>query len=222
MKKKNLIPITAFIVISFLTIILIGCQERMEVNSPSADKFASQEYAIFDFEDSMNGLMDASIDLPMNYSDPLENGMIFRHDTSPGKNGRHLFHILKKLNLSDEQIVQVKNFFGAHKECVSEPHRAFKAAATPYIKAANEKRREILAKVKSGEITRERAKELLSQLNMRTKELIQSDPDVQAAQRKICSCKLTLLSSISSILTERQLTIWNEWVDGLRGPCFRD
>ncbi|MBM4176702.1 MAG: hypothetical protein FJ213_11110 [Ignavibacteria bacterium] len=219
--KKIVFSSLAALIIG-LVFFTIGCQEKMEVNSPFSEKYASPDYAVFDFEDSMDGLVDASVDIPMSYSDPFDKGKDFRKDWSPGKSGRHLFYILKKLNLSDDQLLQVKNYLIAHKECVTEPHRAFKAAVAPYIHAANEKRREILAKVKSGEITREQAKGLIKQLNIRTKELIQADPDVQAAQAAICRCKITLLNNIGSILTERQLVIWNEWIDGLRGPCFRD
>lgn len=200
---------------------ITGCQERASVNSPFGENFTSQEYAVFDFEDSMNGVADASIDIQMSYTDPLEKGKVFRHDASPGISGRHLFHILRKLNLNDDQKNQVKDFMISHRECVKEPHKAFREAAAPYIQAANEQRREILAKLKSGEITRERVKELIKQLNIKTRELIQSDPAVQAAQVLICNCKTTLINNIGSILNDRQLVIWNEWVAGLRGPCFR-
>ena len=168
----------------------------------------------------MNGITDASLDKQMGYDDPLQNNRKFRNNSSEGRNGRHLFRILRLLQITPEQVEEVRRFMQAHRDCVKEPHKAFREAAAPYLQAANEQRREILARFRNGEITREEAKELIKQVNIETREAIQNDPLVQAAQEEICACKITLLDNIASVLDERQIIIWNAWVEGLEGPCF--
>ena len=134
--------------------------------------------------------------------------------------GRHLFPILKDLNLTQDQIDLVKEIMDDHRDCMDAAFEHFREANQEIIEAANEERRAIHQQVIDGTITREEAEELIQQLNEQTHEAILNNPESEAAHEEMCSCKLSVLNSIREILNAEQQQIWDEWTAELEGPCF--
>lgn len=214
--KNKLSTAVGIIIMIVLTAFLIGCQEA---NSPQDDSFFKSDLSVFDKTDLEGGIQDATFDTDAMFKFPIGKSDFIRHDHDPGKSGRHLFMILKRLNLSEEQLIIVKGFFVDHKSCVTPLIAEFKLIVEPILADLNAQKRLIIQQVRDGLITREQAMLMIRALNQAAREQIRNNPDVQAIQVEICNCKLTLFDSIASILTGDQLIIWNQWVANLQGPC---
>lgn len=220
MKTNKLFKIMLMLAALMVPIILNGCKDEKGINEPNMNEFASQAYAVYDIEDAMAGIVDPSIDKTAGYEDNFSDGKKFRNDFSEGRHGRHLFRILRQLNLSDDQKTAVRGYMNEFKTCMQAPVQTFRQAVQPYLQAANEQRHIIIQRLQNGEITREEARALLQALAQQTRELINVDPTVIAAREDMCECKIGLLDDIATILTTQQLEIWNQWLATLQGPCF--
>jgi len=222
---KIAIPLMVYLLLSFV-FVLIGCKEK-SVNPQKDDSFFSKELTFFDFDDAMGELEDASFDKKMgfknHFKDPnFPKGGFFGRggrDGKPDRRGDRLKEIFRMLQLTEAQIVELKTFFPPYKDCMAPAVEQFREAAAIYIRAANIERDAIIAQVRAGEITREEARDLLHELNRETRNLIANDPECAAAREAMCDCKEALFNSISSILTEDQLTIWNRWIESHPGGC---
>lgn len=216
MKKDNY-PRFFLLLVSFIFIIIVtGCSDQ--VNTPETD-ISNMDLAVFDISDAAGGISDATLDAQYTFNSPLEHRNFFRKDFSPGKSGRHLLQILRKLNLSENQKTEVKDFISEHKDCVKGPLQDLRTLVGPILADANAKRKDIIAKYKDGIITREEAKAQIEALNKATRELINNDPGMAIIKSALCDCKSNLFRNIASILTDDQKIIWNDWVNKLNGIC---
>ena len=206
------IIIAAFVIVFGIT----GCSD--EVNTPETD-LSNLDLAVFDISDATDGISDATLDAQYTFNSPFGHRNFFRKDFSPGKGGRHLLQVLRRLNLSEAQKNEVKNFISAHHECIKGPLQDFRAIVQPILADANAKRKEIIDQFKAGTITREEAKVKIDFLNQATRELIQNDPALAPIKAAFCACKTNLFDNISSILTAEQKLIWDNWINNLSGPC---
>ena len=89
-------------------------------------------------------------------------------------------------------------------------------------RAGQKHRRAIIDSVKSGEISREDARQQLQQLSEASREAIRNNPDNEPIIQAMCECKLTHFENVRAILDEAQQATWDEWVASLEGPCFSD
>lgn len=220
MKTNKMFKAMLILAALMVPVILNGCKEEKGINEPNMNEFASQAYAVYDIQDAMAGIVDPSLDKTAGFEENFGDGKKFRNDFSEGRHGRHLFRILHRLNLSDDQKTAVRGYMNEFKTSMQAPVLAFREAVQPYLQAANEQRRVILLQLQNGEITREEARVLLQALAQQTRELINADPAVIAAREDMCECKIGLLDDIATILTAQQLEIWNQWLATLQGPCF--
>ncbi len=206
-----------------LTFLMVssGCQQKSV--SPEDDNLMNSNLAVLDKTDLEAGIQDATFDNAASFTSPLDRGNFFRHDNDPGRSGRHLYMILRRLSLSEDQVVQVKDFFAGHKTCVAPFVAQFKLIVDPILQELNAQRRLIIQQVQNGQITREQAALRIRELNQAAREQIRNNPDVQELMVDICNCKSALFENIASILTEDQLVIWNEWISNLHNPpCSGD
>lgn len=225
---------------TYLTILLfigmIGCQGESGLNNQSVEAdFDSGEFALFDFDDAMDAIEDATLEKPMGINPELFNGNFFRNGGAfgpraprgplgprmqRGRIGNHLGEVLSELDLSEEQKSQIRELMSGHRECIQEPLQAFREANQDIMDDANEERRAIIDELRNGQIDRDKAREQLRALNEITRKAIQNNPESQTASQAMCDCKLTLLDNVRAILNGAQPAAWDEWVAGLEGPCF--
>ena len=214
---------------------LTSCQDDGAVGEPvQQDNFEGSEYAILDFDDAMSTVDGGTIDEEFSLKAPYPGDTGFTGEGHPEGTGgpqmhgprnrdgkRHFHRIFFLLELDDAQKETVKTYLEENRTCMRSAFEQFREAARPILEAANEERKAIMEQYRNGEITNEEAYFRLKELRERTHEALENDSGVQAAKEVICDCKLTLLDNVGSILTESQLTIWNDWVSELEGPCFQ-
>lgn len=228
-------------VLPFVTMLiftgLIGCNTDSAMNNQAAESnFESGEFAIFGFEDAIDGIQNATLEAPFTMNADLFNGHHFR-DGGPfgrrgpsgplgprgrrSRSGNHLRRILRRLQLGEEQRSQIRELMASHRECIQEPLQAFREANQDIIDAANEKRRAILESLRKREIDRDAAKKQFQALNQRTRAAILNNPESETARQAMCDCKFVLFRRVRAILNEGQKATWDKWVAGLDGGCFK-
>jgi len=219
-----------------MAVAMTACQtDTMEEAVPS--EFDSVEYAVFDYEDSMDAFRSATLEEPMEMDPEVCSGEVLGEGRRFGpcaplrswgpriwrhRAGNHLRGVLGELALTDEQKEQIRDLMAAHHDCVRGPLAAICATSQEIIQAVNEEVRAIIESLRNGEIDRAEAWEQLRELNQRAREAIRKDPDNLDQLVALCECKLTLFDNIRTILDEEQQGIWDDWVAGLEGPCFSD
>lgn len=119
--------------------------------------------------------------------------------------------LLRMLELDSAQRLLVKGFFEEFEDCVKEYRIALREAQRAIIENANAQRRAIMESLKAGEITREQAWQALKELREQTRQEMETNEDIVAAREGIKDCHDALLENIKSILTPKQLAIWNKF-----------
>jgi len=221
------------VVFSFLTI--IGCNTDTSVNNDSQLDFESGAFALFDFEDAVGAIEDATMENLMRMNPGLFNGDFFRTNGpfgprgprgpsgrgGPGARfGNHLGAILRDLRLTEDQRAQLGGLMTGHRECVQVPLQAFREVNQDLLAAANEQRQAIMEAVQNGDITREEAREQLRELSESTREAIRNNPDNGPFREALCVCKLAHFDNVRAVLDETQQATWDAWVGSLEGDCF--
>jgi len=220
------------VVLSFLTI--IGCNTDTGANNNSQLDFESGAFALFDFEDAVSAVEDATMENLMRMNPGLLNGDFFRTNGpfgprgprgpsgrgGPGARfGNHLGSILRNLGLTEEQRTQLHELMAGHRECVQEPLQAFREANQDLITTANEQRQAIMDEVRNGDITTEEAREQLRELSESTRKAIRNNPDNQSFKEALCACKAAHFDNVRALLDETQQATWDVWVASLEGDC---
>ncbi|OGU61228.1 MAG: hypothetical protein A2X64_06610 [Ignavibacteria bacterium GWF2_33_9] len=154
-----------------------------------------------------------SLDQPM-YVENSMDGEKIRHGGMFGGNTPmyRFHHILDSMDLTEEQLASIDAFFALHIDCVTSARQTFANAVASIVEAANIQRQAIIDQYKAGEIDRETAKILLNQLKIDTKTQIEESgaKDILLAALKLCTD--SLIENIKSVLTEEQLTLFEEWL----------
>jgi len=119
--------------------------------------------------------------------------------------------LLRALELTEEQRADVAEYLAALRPCVMEARIAMREAQMAIIQEANAQRREVIADLQNGLITREEAAIAIRQINMDVRDAMQNDEDIIAARLALKKCHDDLLSSIYDILTPEQILIWNRF-----------
>ena len=224
------------VVLIFSTI--IGCNTDTGVNNDSQLDFESGAFALFDFEDAVGAVEDATTENLMRMNPGLFNGDFFRNNGPFGPRGprgpfgrggpsgmgsrfgKHLGSILRDLSLTEDQRAQLRELMAGNRECVQIPLQDFREANQDVIAAANEQRQAIIDALQNGDITNEEAKEQLRELSENTREAIRNNPDNEPFKEALCACKLTHFDNVRAVLDETQQATWDAWVGSLEGGCF--
>jgi hypothetical protein len=197
--------------------------------------FDSGEFAVFDYEDAMDAVENASLDEEMELDPEIFNGNAFRsgHLFGPQapfgpmgqrrlrhRTGNHLGEILKTLDLTGEQILQVRELMASHRDCIQDPLAAIRETSQEIINEVNQERHGIVNAHMAGQMTNKGAAEQIESLNLRTRERIREDLQNQEQKVALCECKVALFEGIFDLLDEDQRALWLEWVAGLECPCL--
>lgn len=222
------------LIIAILPLIFFACNQKDEINSPNNDDFNSAQFVLIDYLDVQNGVEDATLDKDLTLNDPLfsMNFMGMKGEFTPGQKalagngwfdkydfGKHLGKAFRLLKLTDEQKEKVRGLMKTYNESMKELLKDFREANAEIVKKANADRKAIVDKIKSGEMTREEAKEALKTLNEKTRAAIEAKRDTIAVKDKMCAARATLFRSVNSILNETQKDQWEKMVQRLKNPC---
>lgn len=233
MKRISVIMLSMFVVGLIMT--MSSCQKPTD---PTNDMFSSSEFQLPVTDNTASDIQDATeasdfmMLPPTGYSndDCQFMGWASGRDGRDGgrfgdmRNGRgqrlHLGMILRKLNLTQEQIDAIKLLLRAHMDCVKTQMQILRESERAILKAANQERRSIMEQAKNEGWTREQLREALKALAMRTREALQNNPVRLEVCLAIKDCMKTLLDGIEALLTPDQLIIWSEWRNALPDrPC---
>ncbi len=221
MKLINNRLILTALLLFFSVFFFSACEEDSGANPQTVDNFESDEYAILDFNDALNSVQGGTMDEAFALTQPFPGDNNFqRGPNHPNRKGSHLRQILWLLELSDDQKELVREYVNESHECARSAFADFRSAVQPILRDANEQRLALIEEYRNGEITNEELYFALQELRSTTHETIENDPAVQGAKQLICDCKLNLLDNVGSLLTDNQLTIWNDWVSNMEGPCI--
>lgn len=214
----------------------IGCQnDDFGVNSTAGlSSLEANELAVANLDDAIANVEDATLEKEM-VMNPVFSGQgpfvqgprgrgngigFMRHGQHPRPEGCHLFEILRQLQISDEQLAQIRELMAAHRETTQPIFEALRAANQDIIDAANAQREVILEAMRNGDLTREEAQEQLKALSEATRDAIRNNPDTEELRQQLCDAITALFDSVRSVLSEDQQSQWDEWVATLEGPCF--
>ncbi len=213
--------------VPFLTALLLlagaGCDNSGVVDSGARDgELGSEAFAVVNAEDAFANIEDATFVVPMVMNPVFSGGHFFRHPSHPRRPGSHLRAILRELDLSREQIDEIRALIRAHREEIQLALQGLREVNLEILEAAEAERQEILDQLEAGEITAEEAQEMIHALNHATREAIRNNPANQPFLDAICQAKRDLLEAIGAILDPDQKSQWDDWVSTLQGDCFSD
>jgi hypothetical protein len=161
----------------------------------------------------MGNLIDATVEADMTYSSPCQNMMM---TPTPAAMQLPLVGILKQLNLTADQITEIRAYAKDYFDCISRAQKVLRATEEAIVKRANVARREVFAKLKAGEITREQAARQIATINKAAREAMQNSEARKAALAQIKDCLKDYIAKIRLILNDRQLLKFNELLQKLR------
>lgn len=223
--RPNL-PISLALAVAMALILSAGCSDGntdvTDVSDPAGDLAAlsTDAFAVIGAEDAFSAVGYATLDSDMTMQ-PVEADDDFRrHPNHPHHAGSHLGPILRQLDLTSEQIEDVKSLIRAHRDAIREPLRGLYEANREIIEAANHERRRIVEAHRNGEISREQAHQMLHSVSRVQHEAIRTNPDNAPFLQAICEARRDLFAGIRAVLDEDQVLLWDEWVARLPGPCF--
>ncbi len=224
-------------------VLLVGCKGKgNNPVSPNMDSFSSSEYAVIDFNDLLNSVTGPTVDTPMECDNSMinysfmsngQNALMLGGDMmmGPGRKGgmpgwierfdyrKHLGRILRQLELSEEQRNSIKEFMVTFHTGMKPLAKEFSIAVREILREANQLRKEIIRRLRNGELTEEQARVELNALNNDTKDKIKNAPEVLRIKGEMCVLRTGLLGSIESVLTEAQKNKWNSWISEQADPC---
>lgn len=235
---KTIWKTTASLFVLLLMFGLYSCQQDNNVTESIDDGivgapefFSSDEFALEEIDEAEMAyeLEEATMDEVMKLT---PNG---GKDQKPGegkdrkprkglKPGWHLGYVLMKLDLTEDQIMQVREFMTAHRECLKDIFMAEREEMIAEIRAANEKRVRIINAVREGSIEVRDAMKLLRELNFETKKKLMEIHKKYFPQKLRCNC--ALFANIYQMLIDtgdpEKAEHFKEWVDKFHPYCHKD
>lgn len=191
-----------------------SCSSDNSLSNTTDDNI--QSITLYDYELNEMNLQDATFESDMT----IQECMPMRPDMreSKGKNAPKtrmsfmLGRVFGQMELTEEQISEIRGLIGSHILCEQQWFRKLHAARIGIINASNLERREIIAKAKNGEITRREADSLIRQLNNRVRNALMNLPINEEAREGLMLCREEFFDSIALILNEEQLVIWDDFL----------
>lgn len=213
MKKMFSLLLPAIAVIAILSLSSCSEEPATQVNESDLLQSSISSYADFDISDE-DGITYSTLETELAVRPP---------DPGRDRNPRFvpLWHVLRSLELTEEQKAEIKDCFTAHRECVAFALRNMYAESKPIITEANALRREVMEKLKNNLLTREEAKMALDRINLSVRN--QLKPIRIETCEALKECREALFDCIGGELNEEQLVKWNEWLSKLPDiPCDRE
>jgi hypothetical protein len=125
--------------------------------------------------------------------------------------------VLPCLKLSAEQLVKLREFMTANRDCEKAAKDQFRAVIEPIRQQQKAAIDAIKEQVKAGTLTKADARTQIEALNASLKPAVKS---AEAAMKAaLDACRATLMGNIESMLTPEQLVIWMQWKTTGKVPC---
>lgn len=226
--------IKSFLPLALIIAVLIGCNQTNEVEQLQSVNFDSPHFIMLDNSDILNGIEDGTLDSEIKFNQSLfgYSFLTMSRDFKPGNpllNGinwmknfdfsKQLGLILRRLNLDESQRNEIHELMKGYHEDLRPLVKEFLVANEQIVKDANQQRKEIIEKVKKGELTRQEGAEQIKQLNLATRESIKNNPETIRIIDQICQLNSKLLEDIRALLTPEQQTLWDRMTQRLKTPC---
>jgi hypothetical protein len=160
---------------------------------------------------------------------PVEDGSIAseirerpsRPDTvnrpNPREPKRPFARLLDALKLDETQRASVAELLAQHKECVDAALASLRAAEREIIAAAEAARKDVLAQVQAGTLTRQEAIEQIRNINQRARTALKGLPQREGTRAAIKNCDETFYAGLETLLTPEQVVILKRWIASQNG-----
>ncbi len=219
------------IMMAALVMVFISCSQSEQPIVSNDSNGMSQEESMDYFVPNLDDLVsfsDATMDLdaelmPDGAAGP--KGPMHKGDRGDMKNrhkkGFSLYKILRSMDFTEEQHKQIREFMKEFRKCMREVMAGSRDDRKEIIQQAREERRAIIERYRNSDRTpedREAARTALRELNKKIHEQMRGLMDQDA----MCRCIKQLIKNIESILTPKQLVVWERYLSTLEGPCFGD
>ncbi len=213
---------------------LAGCNQPDNVEPKMQDNIEAPQFILIDNSDILNGIEDATLDSDMKFNSSLFNFgfMNMGGNLTPGNPAlrgnswlekfdftKQLGHIFRRLNLDESQRASVRELIKAYHESLKPLIIEFRTANEAVVKEANEKRKEVMASFRNGDITRQQAAAQLLRLNKDTRDKIKNNPESLRIADEICRLNSKLLEDIESLLNDEQKVKWEQMIQRLKKDC---
>ena len=210
MRAKRLFPWT---LVALLVLGAPGCSvldsDGGDDDRAANNAFDGDAFAMVDVEDAFENIDDATETQRMRMHPVLDGSGRFHRPPRHGHPGGHLGHTLNDMDLTNEQVQQIRDAMEHYRGVVHEQLEGIRAVNQPIIDAANAEREAILQQLEAGEITREEARALLHDLSMRTRQAIRDNPANEPYVQAICEAKRQLFEEIRDILDMTEQMQWD-------------
>lgn len=233
---KNTLKITLLTVASAVVMFTIGCS-----NNGSSPLSSNSDNGSDELTSIVNNSSTDFTSVSENGEFPNDNGETSFCTPPSGERGRHhegggprgggiglrdsskfgqLPRILPCLELTEDQITQLRTLMEGFKTSVNQILTDTRAAEQPFRAAADSQVKVIRDAVKAGTMTREEARTAIEAI--RAQLIADTKPLREAARAAIEDLQNALLPQIRALLTETQLAIWDAWMTAGTVPCTPD
>lgn len=202
------ITVLAVAILAVGLVLFSACNKLDNPTNPSTEGLVYN--ANIPIETEMNvpsDLSEATLDKPAMLLFPKDDPL---YPERPIKYMVPLGRILKQLNLTEEQVAQIREFMQAYRDCVKNALITLRESEKQILQQANQARQEVREKLQNGEITKEEAWQLMRQINQRTREALMNNPVRQQVLQQLKDCWDTLINNIKSILTDEQKALFEQ------------
>ena len=216
MRRTNMMLVALSVALSMF---LFSCQSDNPMTDDGGDDFGGNATSSILPADIVADLNSGDLDNPFNenYEDMTFEMLMGGDDRDPmgDRKRKDVKRDRKKrdnnpkrfgddLNLTDEQKAMMERAKAAYNDCASEYMITIKAIHNEVFASANEARTAIMRQLKAGEITREEAHKMMSELRMKVQSALESNAELQRAMAGIKKCQEDLKTAMAEILTQEQ------------------
>jgi hypothetical protein len=203
-----------------------SCQKSDSPTNPVNDIYSGNEFMLPVAANTPSDIAEATLTTDMMLQPPMDGylyGCMDGNGGKPGDDGRggmmkpdrgvnEFARIFRAMKVTPDQLALIRPFMEAYRACIKDATIALRESEKAILQNANARRKELIAKVQSGEITREEAKGQMQIINQETRQLLKDNPARLIACEAMKACKAALYASIRETLTAEQQVLWDEWV----------
>lgn len=206
----------AFLVISLFAFALLqSCKE--DSTNPS-DEYDQEIYTIEDSEQmSEVEVIDATLTIEMSvYMYEMDNdsdGQGSEIKSKKPNRGNHFGFFFRKLNLSNTQKAQLKDYMMDYRDCVKDNRKDIFQAVKVILAKARLDRKVVVDAYKDGEMTKSQAEAEIAIINAQTRMELQTDDTIDMAIENIRNCRKNLIDNIRAMLNEDQREEFDDLLD---------
>lgn len=202
------LSVLAVAILAFGLFVFSACNKLDNPVNPNTESLVFN--ANIPFETELNipsDLSEATLERPAMLLFPKDDPL---YPERPIKYMVPLGRILRELNLTEEQVAQIREFMLAYRDCVKNAMIALRESERQILENANQERQRVMEQLRNGEIDKDQARQLMRQINERTREALMNNPVRERVLQQLKDCWDTLIANIKSILTDEQKALFDE------------